>query len=227
MLLVQRGVVSLDAPLARYLPNIPHAREITVRELLDQTTGLHEYLEDKQLYASLLDASLKAHPISYYVELGAKKPLQFKPGSKWAYSNTNYAILGMLDAKMSGKPYETYIRSSILVPQHLDDTEFMAFAPPAGTNVSEGYDYKKNQYVHSHQTRKISLLGTAPSSQATCSMPLGFAPRLRRRPASKCSPRRRTRAVISRAVMPSGGSLVRTKAVASSGTTAERSARAR
>jgi D-alanyl-D-alanine carboxypeptidase len=147
MLLVERGVVSLDAPLSRYLPTIPHAREITVRQLLDQTTGLHDYLEDKQLYASLVDASIKPHPISYYVDIGAKQPLEFKPGTKWAYSNTNYAILGMLDAKMSGKPYETYIRSAILAPQHLNDTEFMAFAPPAGTNVSEGYDYTKNRYV--------------------------------------------------------------------------------
>jgi CubicO group peptidase (beta-lactamase class C family) len=147
MLLVQRGLVSLDAPLSRYLPDIPHAREITVRELLDQTTGLHDYLEDKQLFGSLVDASIKTHPISYYVEIGAKQPLQFKPGTKWAYSNTNYAILGMLTAKMSGKPYESYIQSTILVPHDLSATEFMAYAPPSGTNVSEGYDYKQNHFV--------------------------------------------------------------------------------
>lgn len=147
MLLVQRRVVSLDAPLSRYLPDVPHASEITVRELLDQTSGLHDYLEDKQLYASLVDASITSHPISYYVQVGAKMPLQFKPGTKWAYSNTNYAILGMLSAKMSGKPYESYISSTILVPHDLTSTEFMAFAPPAGSNTSEGYDYKQNRYI--------------------------------------------------------------------------------
>ncbi len=147
MLLVQRGRISLDAPLARYLPEVQHANEITIRELLDQTTGLHDYLEDKALFAQVTAATLKPHPISYYVNIGAKLPLQFKPGTKWSYSNTNYAILGMLAAKMSGQPYEAYIRSAILVPQQLAATEFMTTAPPQGSNTSEGYDYVKKRYV--------------------------------------------------------------------------------
>jgi len=147
MLLVQRGRVDLDAPIARYLPDVPHAKEITVRQLLDQTSGLDDYLEDKTLYASLVDATVKPHPISYYVNLVANKPLQFRPGTKWAYSNTNYAILGMLAAKMSGQSYEAYMQSAILDPQHLNDTEFLATAPPKGANASEGYDYVKNRFV--------------------------------------------------------------------------------
>ncbi len=147
MLQVQRGRVALDAPVARYLPDVPHAKEITVRELLDQTSGLPEYLEDKALFASIVGATLKPHPISYYVNLVADKPLQFRPGTKWAYSNTNYAILGMLAAKMSGQSYEAYMRSAIIDPLDLNQTEFMATAPPQGSNTSEGYDYVKNRFV--------------------------------------------------------------------------------
>lgn len=147
MLFVQKGRIALDAPIARYLPDVPHAKEITVRQLLDQTTGLDDYLEDKTLFSSLVAATLKPHPISYYVNLVANKPLQFRPGTKWAYSNTNYAILGMLAAKMSGQSYETYMRSAILDPLHLNDTEYLATAPPQGSNASLGYDYVKNRYV--------------------------------------------------------------------------------
>ncbi len=147
MLFVQRGRVSLDAPIARYLPDVPHAKQITVRELLDQTSGLDDYLENKALYASLLAATVKPHRISYYVQLVANRPLQFRPGTKWAYSNTNYAILGMLAAKISGRSYEAYLRSAILNPLDLRATEYMATAPPAGANTSQGYDYVKKHYV--------------------------------------------------------------------------------
>ncbi len=56
MLLVQQGKINLDARLATYLPGVAHAREITVREILDQMSGLHDYLENKPLISAFLEA---------------------------------------------------------------------------------------------------------------------------------------------------------------------------
>src|SRR5579884_3449870 len=96
MLLVSRGKVDLDARVSRYLPSAPHGREITVRELLDQTSGLADYLENKPLLGAIMNGTVVSRPISSFIALVDGKPLHFKPGTKYEYSNTNYALLGML-----------------------------------------------------------------------------------------------------------------------------------
>ncbi len=146
MLLVERGKVDLDAPVARYLPTVPHAREITVRQLLDQTSGLPDYLENAALYKEILTSTVKARPIADYVGLVSGKPLHFKPGSKWEYSNTNYAILGMLIEKVSGEPYGSFYSSQIFVPQGMTRIEVMTTFPPAG-DAAHGYTFVKGAYV--------------------------------------------------------------------------------
>jgi D-alanyl-D-alanine carboxypeptidase len=146
MLLVERHRIDLDATLSRYLPSVSHAGEITIRELLDQTSGLRDYLEDKALFATIRNSTVEPRPISYYVRLGASKPLLFRPGSKWAYSNTNYATLGLLIAKVSGVPYEQFVETNILEP-HLRKTRFLKTSLPAGNDASQGYDYVHKAFV--------------------------------------------------------------------------------
>jgi D-alanyl-D-alanine carboxypeptidase len=146
MLLVERHRIDLNAPLSRYIPSLSHAGVVTIRELLDQTSGYRDYLEDKALYASILNSTVTRHPISYFARLGASKPLLFRPGSKWAYSNTNYAILGMLIAKVSGVPYERFVEKSILRP-HLPQTRFVQMSLPPGDDVSQGYNYVHDAFV--------------------------------------------------------------------------------
>lgn len=147
MLLVQEGKVDLDAPIARYLPSIPHAREVTVRELLDQTSGLHDYLENAALFRSILNSTVGSHSTAWYVDLVAGKTLLFKPGSKWAYSNTNYAILGMLVAKVSGESYAHFLAAHIFTPFEFTSTQVMRSTPPLGNDVADGYNYAKTGYV--------------------------------------------------------------------------------
>lgn len=144
MLLVQQGKVQLDDKIGQYLPDVPHGSEITVRELLDQTSGLHDYLENKKLITAIFGGTWTEHrPASYYVGLTKGLPLQFTPGTKWAYSNTNYEILGMLVAKESGEPYEKFVSDNILKPQGLDSMQFPIWSIPPGDDVSRGYTYGK------------------------------------------------------------------------------------
>jgi D-alanyl-D-alanine carboxypeptidase len=146
MLLVERRRIALDAPISRYLPDFPHGGEITIRELLNQTSGLHDYLEDKALYASILNSTVQDRPISYYAQMGASKPLMFAPGSKWAYSNTNYATLGTLVAKVSGVPYERFVEKNILQPD-LSETKFAKTSLPVGDDAAQGYNYVRGRFV--------------------------------------------------------------------------------
>lgn len=143
MQLVNRGKVRLDAHLSQYLPGAPHAAEITVRELLNQTTGLPDYLENKPLLASIESGTVRPQSVESMVALVDGKPLHFKPGAKYEYSNTNYALAGMLVAKLGGMSYAQYLERNIFAPQHLSAMQYLSWSVPAGADVTRGYDFKK------------------------------------------------------------------------------------
>lgn len=110
--LVEDGLVDLDRPVAAYLPDKAFLGDITTRQLLIQTSGLADY-------AQVMDesrAKAVSHSPAQMAELIATlKPLQsFAPGQGWAYSNSNYVILGLLIEKLSGQTFEAFVESRIL-----------------------------------------------------------------------------------------------------------------
>lgn len=145
MQLAAAGKVDIDARLATYLPSAPHARELTVRNLLDQTSGLADY-------ADALPEKNPSDPrwgltAAQYVATIAGKPLQFRPGSKFRYSNTNYMLLGMLVARLTGGSYERALRERIIEPQSLLATSYLRRLWPPGADAAHGYDYAKGAFV--------------------------------------------------------------------------------
>ncbi|HUN29551.1 MAG TPA: serine hydrolase domain-containing protein [Alphaproteobacteria bacterium] len=148
MLLVQQGKIDLDAKLAAYLPSAPHASQITVREILDQTSGLHDYLENKPLITALFAGTWTTHePFAYYVNLTRSDALNFKPGTKWEYSNTNYAVAGMLVAKVSGESYQRFLTHNIFRAHELTAMQYLTWSIPVGSDVTRGYNYAKGAYT--------------------------------------------------------------------------------
>lgn len=108
MQLVEAGKVSLSAPLATYLPNAPHASEVTIRELLSHTSGLPNYLPD------IMPEAARPATFDQLIARIAGKPLDFVPGTHWEYSNTNYLLLGRVIEVVSGEPYERYLFDRVL-----------------------------------------------------------------------------------------------------------------
>lgn len=147
MQLVARGKVRLNARVSQYLPHAPHGNEITVRELLDQTSGLPDYLEDKPLLASIMGGTVGPRSVASLVALVDDKPLHFTPGTKYEYSNTNYALAGMLVAEAGGEPYGRYLQQKIFTPHAMAHTQYLRYSVPAGTDVARGYDFKKGEFV--------------------------------------------------------------------------------
>jgi D-alanyl-D-alanine carboxypeptidase len=127
--LVGEGEIELDAPVDRYLPGLVDPR-ITVRELLQHTSGVPDYLP-------LLDpADIVADPAKHrdpadLVELALGHPAEFEPGTSWSYSNTNYLIVAMIIEKVTGHDYGMEIRRRILRPLHLRATS----VPGDSTNI--------------------------------------------------------------------------------------------
>ena len=115
MQLAERGKADLDAPVAEYLPYFrlkdPRYRSITVRQMLTHTSGMpdvEDYLWDKPEFD---DGALKR-----YVRSLQDKVLLWDPGTKFAYSNMAFEVLGDLVAKVSGMSFEDYVGAHILEP---------------------------------------------------------------------------------------------------------------
>lgn len=120
MQLQEQGKLKIDRPLSDYLPDAPHAREVTLRQLLTHTSGLRDYLDGPWKEVG----RLAARPIAYrdLIARVANLPLDFSPGSKWSYSNTGYLLLGKVVEKVSGESYWDYLHNHILRPLHMTDT---------------------------------------------------------------------------------------------------------
>lgn len=138
MVLAEEGRLSLDASVRSYLPDLRIDRKITIRQLLDHTSGLRDYF-----FHPLIDPVLLEHPTRRWSEEEALryagKPY-FKPGRGWHYSNTNYLILGMLAAEVGGAPLEEQWRVRFLEPLGLSDTYYQPTEMPSGP-TAHGYRF--------------------------------------------------------------------------------------
>jgi CubicO group peptidase (beta-lactamase class C family) len=133
MQLVERGALHLDDRLARYVPDAPHAGEITIRQLLMHTSGLPNYGD-----AAFDDGAVKTPttPAAILASMAAR-PLDFTPGSKYAYSNTGYVALGQVIERVTKMPLADYERIHIFTPAGMHDTS--AGILPADAGTARGY----------------------------------------------------------------------------------------
>ncbi len=119
MLLVQDGKLDLDASIADYLDGAPDSwKPIKVRNLLNQNSGLPEYVQIEGL--GLMDTFDRAH----WMEVMKTQPLDFPADTAWAYSNTNYALMGLIIEKAGGKPYTEQLTERVLQPLAMTNTRF-------------------------------------------------------------------------------------------------------
>ncbi len=112
LLLAEQGKLSLDDPVSRYFPDLTGARGVTIRQLLSHTSGYQDYAPQDYMIPAW------TNPVtpSYILEHWAKKPLDFAPGTRWEYSNTNYVLAGQIIEKASGQSLLELLREHIFEP---------------------------------------------------------------------------------------------------------------
>ena len=114
MALVDAGKVRLDARVGEYLPEwFANEPDLRVSHLLSQTSGLADFLWLDGYRPLANDA---ATPIAAYVALAAAAPRRFAPGTRWAYSNTNYKALALIAERVTGEPFDTVLAARVLEP---------------------------------------------------------------------------------------------------------------
>ena len=126
--LVQEGTISLDEPVATYLPGLLKGEgidgsKITVRQLLQHTSGLPEYTDQTGHEDPVANRNNYYSPRDL-LDFALKKPADFAPGSQWKYSNTNYVMLSLLAEKVTHRPLAEQITKRITEPLGLNHTYY-------------------------------------------------------------------------------------------------------
>ncbi|MBM3957524.1 MAG: beta-lactamase family protein [Gemmatimonadetes bacterium] len=120
--LVDEGRVGLDDPVDRYVRGVPGGGEITVRMLLNNTSGLFNYGEDEQVIAELERNPERKWTPRELVEVATSHPPYFPPGEGCYYSNTNYVLLGMMIEKVTGRTFAEEVNARVAETVGLADT---------------------------------------------------------------------------------------------------------
>ena len=142
MQLVAEHRLALIDPVEKWLPGlIPDGQAITIRMLLNHTSGLFDYLEDPAVLKAFTGRDTRAWtPLQLLAAGVSHKPL-FTPGKEYSYSNTNYLALGLVAQKVTGESLGELIRQRIIEPLGLKSTYLVTgFPAPGDARLANGYE---------------------------------------------------------------------------------------
>ena len=150
LLLQERGKLSVDDEVTKYLPDYPtHGQKITIDHLLTHVSGIPSYTG----LPEWLPRVREDMTVQQLIDLFKDKPLEFTPGEKWAYNNSAYILLGAVIEKVSGKSYEDFIEQEIFAPLGHEAHPLRAQTrdhPAAGwramTRRTDGYERRVPQH---------------------------------------------------------------------------------
>jgi D-alanyl-D-alanine carboxypeptidase len=128
LLLQQDGKLSLDDKVSKYIPGLTRGNEITIRQLLSHTSGYQDFWPQDYVPPAMAKSITPQAILDHW----AKQPLDFEPGTRWQYSNTNFEIAALIVEKASGKPFYEFLRTRILDPLGITSAiDFDAKGPTA------------------------------------------------------------------------------------------------
>ena len=124
--LVDQGLLHLDDPVSTYQPNVPNGANITIRHLLNMTSGLATFDADEDWGQAYLANPYAMWSPEELVAVGLALPPEFAPGEGWAYSNTNTIILGMIVEQLTNGLVADVLQHSIFQPLGMDQSSLPA-----------------------------------------------------------------------------------------------------
>jgi CubicO group peptidase (beta-lactamase class C family) len=164
MLLVHDKKLSYETTLGQIFPEFPaYGKKITVRQLLNHTGGLPDYedlMDEKEKVKGPIWSAKKQIQDSEVLQLleTATKG-KFEPGTKWDYSNSGYVVLGLIVAKVSGKPYCEFLRERIFTPLGMADTIVYQKGKNTVRNRAYGHSKDKEAFAETDQSSTSATLG--------------------------------------------------------------------
>ncbi|MCB0630105.1 MAG: serine hydrolase domain-containing protein [Saprospiraceae bacterium] len=143
LLLQEDGKLDLDDPVSHYLPaeelkGLRNAEQATVRQLLQHSSGIYNYIVNLEFQTASLNDLTRVWQPEELLQYARDKPANFPPGTDVAYSNTNYVLLGMIIEQVSGQPFYEFFEERLFLPFGLKFTQFAAI-DPVPENIVHGY----------------------------------------------------------------------------------------
>ena len=120
---VDEKKISLSDKLSKYLPDLPESDAVTIKMLANSTSGYADYVYQPAVTDGIYADPFRQWATAELIKIGTSAPLTFPPGTNWAYSHTNYAILGTVLAKVGGQPLSQLMTQYIFEPMGLTQTQ--------------------------------------------------------------------------------------------------------
>jgi CubicO group peptidase (beta-lactamase class C family) len=161
MLLVYDGKLRYEDKLTDLFPEFPaYGRTITVRHLLNHVSGLPDY-EDlmDRLHPGRWNAEHQIQDRDVLSLLEKQKETKFPPGTKWAYSNSGYVVLGLIAAKVSGKPFPEFLHDRIFAQLRMDHTLAYEKGKSEVPNRAYGHTKEASGWKQTDQSSTSATLG--------------------------------------------------------------------
>jgi len=156
MQLAQEGKVSVDDPVSKYVTGVPNGDNITIAQLLEMRSGLFSYTDDPIMSATMDTDPAKVWTTAEVLAIAFAHPPNFPPGARYEYSNTNYALLGVVAEKVDGRPLSQQMHDRLFDPLVMQDTELPA------SNVNSIPEPFSHGYLYGSSS--VALTGEPPYS---------------------------------------------------------------
>lgn len=118
MMLEEKGLLSVNDPIEKYISGIKNGDKITIHNLLSMTSGIGDYVPDEWFNCD------RSYTMEELISKIKEKSINFEPGAKYAYSNSNYVILGYIIEKVSGMRYGEFLKQNIFDPLDMKNTAY-------------------------------------------------------------------------------------------------------
>jgi CubicO group peptidase (beta-lactamase class C family) len=141
---VDQGRINLDDKLSKYLPDLPEANDVTIKMLANSTSGYADYVYQPAVLNTVELYPFRQWTTAELIKIGTSAPPQFPPGTNWAYSHTNYAILGAVLSMVGGKPLAALMNQYIFERMDLKHTQGSA-TPQIPEPVLHTYSSERRQ----------------------------------------------------------------------------------
>ncbi len=164
MLLVHDGKLKYEQSLAEIFPEFPaYGTTITINSLLHHTSGLPDYEtlmeQEEKSGGRKWTAENQIHDADVLALLEKEHATQFAPGTKWAYSNSGYVVLGLVVAKVSGKIFGEFLHERIFAPLKMDQTIAYEKGKNEVANRAFGHSRDGSAWKQTDQSSTSATLG--------------------------------------------------------------------
>lgn len=152
--------LDLEDTIGQFVPGVPNGDKVTLRMLLNMTSGIASYTFDENFTEQLFADPLKTWTPGQLIDIGLALPALFEPGAEFNYSNTNTLLLGKVIEKATGQPYVQVLNEKIIGPLKLGGTSMPGTTDPFPLPHAEGFT---RQGTAEHEMKPVNATSWNPT----------------------------------------------------------------